>query len=248
MNKINDIYLPKNNSEEYWFKNPSILFINLDQIYPFGKLTHIYRFNLIARLALYIVFMIILLNLNKILLFLPLILFLFSYYLSLNNINQTTTASEVLYDVSGDNTISNNSNEIPVDVLLNNNISKNLCSKPTLNNPFMNYTLGDAFNKQTIIDVKSQNTENLVERLPACNYDDVKNDIRKQFRSILYTDLTDIWGKYISDRNFYTMPNTSIVNNQVQFANWCYNMENSGLCKTLGKNCLKYRDPHYQRR
>ena len=118
MNKINDIYLPKNNSEEYWFKNPSILFINLDQIYPFGKLTHIYGVNLIARLALYIVFMIILLNLNKILLFLPLILFLFSYYLSLNNINQTTTASEVLYDVSGDNTISNNSNEIPVDVEL----------------------------------------------------------------------------------------------------------------------------------
>ena len=128
----------------------------------------------------------------------------------------------------------------------------------------MNYTLGDPFNNQNIIDLRSQHeqnklsndqisfsflpTENLVEKLPASNYDDVKNDIRKQFRSILHTDLTDIFGKYISDRNFYTMPNTSIVNNQVQFANWCYNMENSGLCKTLGKNCLKYRDPRYQRR
>ena len=77
---------------------------------------------------------------------------------------------------------------------------------------------------------------------------DVKNDIKKKFRSMVYTDLTDLWGKFISDRNFYTMPNTGLVNNQVEFAKWCFNIKDSGECKILGKNCLKYRDPRYHRR
>ena len=72
--------------------------------------------------------------------------------------------------------------------------------------------------------------------------------MRKNFRSSIFIDHNDIWGKYISDRNFYIMPNTDIVNNQVEFANWCYSMNNSGKCKILGNDCLKYRDTKYQRR
>jgi hypothetical protein len=105
------------------------------------------------------------------------------------------------------------------------------CQPPTKDNPFMNYTVGDL--------IESPN------RLPACDYEKVKDEMRKQFRSHLYSDSSDIWGKFISDRNFYTMPNTEIVNDQTGFAQWCFG--NSGQCKSEGKNCLKQRDPVYHR-
>jgi hypothetical protein len=42
------------------------------------------------------------------------------------------------------------------------------------------------------------------------------------------------------------MPNTKVVNDMNQFAEWCYG--SSGYCKDLGGNaCLKYRDPEYNR-
>ena len=110
-------------------------------------------------------------------------------------------------------------------------LDKSVCQNPTENNPFMNYTLG-----------------NLLEDTPrdkACYYDNVKNKIRKEFRSKVHSDSTDIWGQYISDRNFYIMPNTNIVNDQTGFAKWCYGSINE--CKTNGKDCLKIRDPTYHR-
>lgn len=111
----------------------------------------------------------------------------------------------------------------------NQNIPK--CQTSTKENPFMNYTLGDLLNNK--------------KRPPACNFNESKELIRKNFRSHLFSDTTDIWGKFISDRNFYTMPNTDIVNDQTGFALWCFG--NSGECKTTGNNCLKNRDPVYHR-
>ena len=105
------------------------------------------------------------------------------------------------------------------------------CQASTRENPFMNYTLGDL--------IENPN------RLPACKYEKTKDKIRREFRAHVYSDASDIWGRYITDRNFYTMPNTDIVNDQTGFANWCFG--NSGECKTVGKNCLKQRDPTYHR-
>jgi disulfide bond formation protein DsbB len=105
------------------------------------------------------------------------------------------------------------------------------CRNPTENNPFMNYTLGELIDN--------------VNHSKACKYDDVKDDIRKKFRKDIYTDSSDLWGKYISDRNFYTMPNTEIVNDQNGFAEWLYG--GHGTCKSTGFDCLKQRDSTYNR-
>jgi len=116
-------------------------------------------------------------------------------------------------------------------VSLQNKEDPKKCTSPTKNNPFMNFTLGDLIEKP--------------DRHKACKYEDSKDEIRKNFRSYIYSDSSDIWGKFITDRNFYTMPNTEIVNDQKGFAEWCFG--NSGKCKTTGKNCLKMRDPIYHR-
>jgi hypothetical protein len=105
------------------------------------------------------------------------------------------------------------------------------CQKPTKDNPFMNYTVGDLIDNPY--------------REGACKYDNVKNEIQKEFRAHVFADSSDLWGRNINDRNFFTNPNTSIVNDQTGFANWL--LGSSGECKTTGKNCLKVRDPTFHR-
>ena len=100
------------------------------------------------------------------------------------------------------------------------------CVKPTKNNPFMNYIIGDD-----------------IERESACEYEDVKDEMRNEFKKGIIPDPADLWGTNISDRNFFTMPWTRIVNNQTDFANWLYG--NSGTCKNEGIYCDKNRDNRY---
>jgi hypothetical protein len=76
--------------------------------------------------------------------------------------------------------------------------------------------------------------------------DELKKEIRKNYRSHLKFDSIDMWGHLINDRNYYTTPNIEIVNDQTEFAKWCYtNNGKSGQCKTEGINCLKDRDIRY---
>lgn len=99
---------------------------------------------------------------------------------------------------------------------------KEPCYKPTKDNPFMNYTIGDLIETP--------------HRLPACDYMKVKNQVREKFKSHIFYDNSNLWGQQTSDRNFYIMPNTNIVNNQIEFAKWCFG--NSGNCKSFGIDCL----------
>jgi hypothetical protein len=187
---------------DVWYENPTVLLNNLDQFMTNKNLTIEENINALARFAIYISLVIYICKLNNNLHIMSIIIILYS--LSLNTSEKFVTLKE---------------NE------------QTACQKPTKDNPFMNYTVGDL--------IKSK------ERNPACKYDNVKNEMRKEFRSHIFSDASDIWGQFISDRNFYTMPNTDIVNDQTKFAEWCYS--DSGQCKTTGKNCLKVRDPTYHR-
>lgn len=107
--------------------------------------------------------------------------------------------------------------------------SNNSCVMPTQKNPFMNFTMDDMINN--------------IDRNDACDYEDVKDDIRKEFKKDIVPDPADLWGTKISDRQFFTMPWTKVINDQSGFAHWLYG--NSGECKNLGKNCEKNRDNKY---
>ena len=91
-----------------------------------------------------------------------------------------------------------------------NNEKKSECTSPTLNNPFMNVMITDSRNREV-----------------ACNYtEETKNQIEDAFNSNLYKDTNDLFGRNNSQRQFYTTPNTSIPNNQKEFANWLYGHKN----------------------
>ena len=112
---------------------------------------------------------------------------------------------------------------------------KATCRRPTIDNPFMNTNIYD-FNNGYIPE--------------ACNADDedIKEDMKVNFNHDLFRDVDELWERENSKRQFYTMPNTTVPNNQIEFAKWLYKIPDT--CKESNKNgeCLRYDDLRYQRR
>jgi len=111
-------------------------------------------------------------------------------------------------------TLHNNEN------FLNNNsldiIDNKICVKPNIDNPFMN---------PNILDYQSGDI-----KPSSCSIDNskIKEDIDSNFRKRIFKDVNDIYHKFISDRQFYTVPCTSIPNEQGEFSKWLY---------TINKTC-----------
>lgn len=102
-----------------------------------------------------------------------------------------------------------------------------VCIPPTLNNPFMNVLLNEYVDNPT--------------RPAACEYETVKDELESNFHYNLYQDLGDnIWNKNNSQREFFTMPYTTIPNNQGDFARWLY--KTGPTCKEDGASCYRYED------
>jgi hypothetical protein len=109
---------------------------------------------------------------------------------------------------------------------------KNTCRKPSKDNPFMNPDITE-FNDG--------------DPPGACNLDDedIKDDMRVNFNHDLFRDVDELWEKKNSQRQFYTMPNTSVPNNQTEFANWLYKIPQ--ICKSDNSGCLRYEDLRFKR-
>ncbi len=78
------------------------------------------------------------------------------------------------------------------------------------------------------------------ERAPAAEVDDptVKQGLDDFFRTHFYNDPTDVFGKSQDQRQFVTMPSTSIPNDRDSFMKWCYNIVPQN-CKSGGREgCL----------
>jgi hypothetical protein len=110
--------------------------------------------------------------------------------------------------------------------------NKNTCRKSTRMNPFMNpditdYGVGD---------------------IPvACNAndEDVKNNITVNFNHELFRDVDELWERENSQRQFYTLPNTAVPNNQIEFAKWLYKVPET--CKEDTVNCNRWEDLRWKR-
>lgn len=102
------------------------------------------------------------------------------------------------------------------------------CKSPTLNNPYMNILVTQ--DKQ---------------ELPACDSreEEVKDLTNKYYKFNLYQNGEDLFDKKNMERQFYTMPSSTIPNKQNEFINWLY--KNEGNCKTNTELCLPYEDKRY---
>ena len=106
--------------------------------------------------------------------------------------------------------------------------------KPSKENPFMNishldYTENPNRNSENYKDIYKINKD---------KRDLLNKDVEEKFNFNLYRDVSDVFGKMNSQREFYTTPVTTIPNKQEDFANWCYKTEKT--CKeNNGEQCLK---------
>jgi hypothetical protein len=107
---------------------------------------------------------------------------------------------------------------------------RNTCRRPTPDNPLMN---------TPITDFGQPNQPS------ACNEDDdkINDEIKVNFNHELFRDVDEVWDKVNSQRQFYTMPNTAIPNNQSEFANWLYKRPEGTMCKNEDMSkCIKFYD------
>lgn len=118
------------------------------------------------------------------------------------------------------------------------NTKDGICTKPTIDNPFMNVTMKDYMN------FDSQGS--IVNRPPACDPNDpeIKKTMDETFSNNLYRDVSDVFGKQSSQRNYFTMPWTTIPNKQDEFARWLYLSPKT--CKEDQDYCLRYEDIRYK--
>ena len=103
-------------------------------------------------------------------------------------------------------------------------VDSSVCKKPTKNNPFMNPSL---------LDIKPDE-----DSIKACPLSDADKAIDDLFDSGMYKDANDIYDRNTMKRQFYTVPGSSIPNDQGAFANWLYNRGKS--CKEdNGEQCYR---------
>ena len=81
------------------------------------------------------------------------------------------------------------------------------CRTPSKDNPFMN---------PGIIDFNTD--KYLTDACDSYNNKGIQRSMEKHFNNDLYSDVTDIFGKENSQRQFYTLPK----HDQGSFANWLY--------------------------
>ena len=97
----------------------------------------------------------------------------------------------------------------------------NGCVRPTTNNPFGNVLLTDNPGRSA-----------------ACPYNDVEKEVKDKFNERLYRNVNDVYEKANSQRQFYTMPVTSIPNDVETYREFVFGIKKN--CKTNPKDCTGY--------
>lgn len=233
-----------------WFKNPLILFTNYSDFIPNLNMNEEKLYNSLVRLMLYIMIIIFFIipkhynNLKKNIYYICLIIIVLTiplYYINLKDehfINIYDDNKEIK-----DNVITgfyDSNNELKFDRI--NSLkhkdklpfSNNLyfeCRKPTEDNPFMNPTIND-YDTETVP--------------VACNSSDknITEEMKKKFYGQLYKNVEDVFNEENSFRQFYTVPNTYVPNNQTEFARWLYGTKCT--CKEDQEHCLRYEDVRFK--
>ena len=100
---------------------------------------------------------------------------------------------------------------------------KEKCTKPTSANPFANVLMNELSDK---------------DRLPACPYEDVKDDINDKFFDNIVREPYDVYNKRHNQRHFYTNANTKNPNDQKAFAEFAYGTPPT--CKEAGIMCTGF--------
>ena len=189
--------------EKIWFQDPTGFIgpLNYDRFFPSKEMAFVEQLNSLMRFSIYFSLLVFVIRKETNIFFIPVFMAGFTYMLF--SVDTKNKQREKFY--------------MKQKQLEKDPHTKELCAAPTKENPFMNVLVSDyAINPQ---------------RKKACSITEgkAKGKVKKLFENNLYRDVSDIYNKNASDRNFYTTPITTIPNDQNAFAQYCFGTEKS--CK-----------------
>jgi hypothetical protein len=213
-NNINLLVNNNNNNlnDPFWLDDYKILFYKerLTDFFPTKSMTVVEKLNSIFRMSIYLSIILYLLTNNYLYFYIMIIIGLFTSFIFYSQKDNV----EIYF-----NSIKNSNDNIIEKYAFEESKNK---IEPTVENPFMNINL--------ITDDKTKEAP-----LPSWNNDNIQQKIEDKFNYNLYRDVGDLYGKSNSQREFYTMPSTTIPNNQTSFAKWCYSV--GPTCKEKSIYC-----------
>lgn len=196
--------------EKIWFKDPYnfINETNYDKFFPSASMTYTEKLNSLVRLAVYFSVFVLVIKKEPNVLYVPIFACIVTYFLFVSEVKKKKHEEDFLSQLN----------------LHKDPYTEELCYKPTQNNPFMNVLISDYVTNP--------------KRGKACNItqSQTRKKAQEYFNTNLYRDVSDVFQKNASDRNFITMPNTTIPNDDGAFKHFLYDIKKT--CKEgSGKTC-----------
>jgi len=184
----------------FWLNNYKILFYgnSIIEFFPTIDMSLIEKLNAIFRLSIYLSVLLYLFTGNYLYFYIMIIVGIFTIFIFYNQRDNI----ELYF-----NSIPNSNDNVSVSRI----VEKVTDVEPTTENPFMNINLI---------------TDNKEKPAAPSSWNDtpVQKEIDDKFNFNLYRDVGDLYGKSNSQRQYYTMPSTTIPNEQTSFAKWCYSV------------------------
>ena len=197
---------------KFWSEDIRILFNgkNYTQFFPDSDYSVVKNLNSIVRLTIYIGILLSLLKKNPKYIIIPFITMIITYFIYNSHPHK--------------NKLFNQEN---LHVVKEEHLEKEEeCQQPTTNNPVMNYNqITDTPTKNKSCKVFLENDEKSIK---------TRKVINDKFNEKLYRDVTDLYGRRNSQREFYTVAYDHVPD-QSSFAKWCY--LTPPTCKERTLNC-----------
>lgn len=182
--------------ERIWYEDLNT-FIDLDNLIKFipnNDMSFAEQLNAMMRFAVYFAIIVFIIKHDATIFYFP--LFMAAFTFALHSVDkQKEDKKKELFD------------KLNID---DDKRNKRFCYRPTKENPFMNITMNDY--------------KEFPNRPEACDVtrESVKDEVKRIWDEHIVRDVDDIFQRRTSDRQFYTMPSTTIPNNQTGFAEWLY--------------------------
>lgn len=202
--------------ESIWIKSPLIL-VDQDRVLnfiPTLSMSYAERINAIVRFSMYLGVVLSFLHRDYLYLYIPIFVLVVTYLVYLYQSPEIKEAYDTLHNISSNQVSPDGMKKSGKEFLdqeygrvngRKGDLNKNKCVGPTKHNPFMNPMLSEP-----------------MDRGKACPINEVKEDTEDYFNQNLFKDVTDIYDKRHSQRQYYTVPATEFGGDQGAFAEWLY--------------------------
>jgi hypothetical protein len=191
-------------STPFWFKDISILYDKnyLMEIIPKKEYDFNRKLNAVVRFTIYYGILLYIFKRDKNILCLPFITIVITVFL-----HKTSKDDKQDDNFKGLMNTKGSTNLSEIDMMID-EINTDVYRIPEIDNPMMNQNTFDLYENKKAI--------------PTYNNPGVKRKVEETLDSQVFKDSNDLFNRRNSQRQWYTMPNTEAMNQQTEFAKWCY--------------------------